>query len=62
MSSTLSSVVDTALFFSIAFAGTGTPWTQWALGDFGAKMAIAALMLVPFRLLMPALRPQVARN
>jgi len=62
VSSTLSSVVDTALFFSIAFAGTGTPWTQWALGDFGAKMAMAALMLVPFRLLMPALRPQVARN
>jgi len=61
-SSTLSSIVDTVLFFSIAFAGTGLPWMQWALGDFGAKMAMATLMLVPFRLLMPALRPQIARN
>lgn len=62
VSSTLSSVVDTALFFLIAFAGTGTPWTQWALGDLGVKLAMAGVMLLPFRLLMPALRPQVARN
>jgi len=59
VSSTLSSIVDTLLFFSIAFAGTGLPWHQWALGDFGAKMAMAAVMLVPFRLLMPALLPQI---
>jgi hypothetical protein len=62
VSSTLSSIVDTVLFFSIAFAGTGLPWHQWALGDFGAKMAMAALMLVPFRLLMAALRPQLANG
>ncbi|MGF1628782.1 MAG: queuosine precursor transporter [Kiloniellaceae bacterium] len=62
VSSTLSSIVDTLLFFSIAFAGTGLPWHQWAIGDFGAKMAMAALMLVPFRLLMPALRPQIDKR
>ena len=62
VSSTLGSVVDTVLFFSIAFAATGLPWVTWALGDFGAKMAMAALMLVPFRLLMPALRPQIAKK
>lgn len=60
VSSTVGSVVDTALFFSIAFAATGLPWITWALGDFGVKMAMAAIMLVPFRLLMPALRPRLA--
>ncbi len=60
VSSTLGSIVDTALFFSLAFAGTGLPWITWALGDFGAKMAMATVMLLPFRLLMPALRPQLA--
>ncbi|MEQ8355513.1 MAG: VUT family protein [Kiloniellaceae bacterium] len=59
VSSTLASIVDTALFFSIAFAATGLPWITWALGDFGAKLAMAGLMLLPFRLLMPALQPKV---
>jgi hypothetical protein len=62
VSSTLGSVVDTVLFFSIAFAGSGLPWVTWALGDFGAKMAMAGIMLLPFRLLMPALRPQLAKS
>ena len=55
VSSLLGSAVDTALFWSIAFAGTGLPWQTWALGDFGVKLAVTALMLVPFRLLMPTL-------
>ena len=49
VSSTLGSIVDTALFFSIAFAATGLPWVTWAVGDFGVKMAIALAMLIPFR-------------
>lgn len=62
VSSTLGSIVDTMLFFSLAFAGSGLPWITWALGDFGAKMAMAGIMLLPFRLLMPALRPQLAKS
>src|SRR3546814_290916 len=62
VSSAIGSVVDTALFFSIAFAGSGLPWVTWALGDYGVKMAMAAVMLLPFRLLMPALSPQVAKR
>ncbi|HEY9550329.1 MAG TPA: VUT family protein [Kiloniellaceae bacterium] len=62
VSSTLASVVDTALFFSIAFAATGLPWITWALGDFAVKLAMAAVMLLPFRLLMPALRPQIEKR
>jgi uncharacterized PurR-regulated membrane protein YhhQ (DUF165 family) len=50
-------LVDTALFFSIAFAGTALPWISLGLGDFAVKVAMALVMLVPFRALMPALLP-----
>jgi queuosine precursor transporter len=52
ISSGIASVWDTALFFGLAFAGTGLPWVTWALGDFGAKAAMALLLLLPFRALM----------
>ena len=50
VSSTFGSVVDTALFFSLAFAATGLPWVTWAIGDLGVKMAVALVMLIPFRI------------
>jgi queuosine precursor transporter len=71
------SAADTALFFTLAFAGafvmlgpvdpfasesapllgaTAWPdaprWVSWALGDFAVKLAIAAIALVPYRVLM----------
>ena len=52
VSSTVASVLDTALFFTLAFAGTGLPWVTWAIGDYGVKVAVACAMLIPFRLLM----------
>ena len=52
ISSTVASTVDTALFFGIAFAGTGLPWVTWALGDYAVKLLMALLMLIPFRALM----------
>ena len=54
ISSSIASAFDTALFFSRAFAATGLPWVTWAIGDYGVKLAVAALMLVPFRVLMGA--------
>ena len=51
-SSLSSSALDTALFFSLAFAGTGLPWITWGLGDFGVKVAMAVALLIPFRALM----------
>ncbi len=51
-SSGLASVWDTAIFFSLAFAGTGLPWPTWALGDLAAKFAMAIALLLPFRWLM----------
>ncbi|MEM7023823.1 MAG: VUT family protein [Pseudomonadota bacterium] len=52
ISSGLASTWDTAVFFVLAFAGTGLPWHTWALGDLGAKAAMALLLLLPFRALM----------
>jgi len=52
VSSIMASAVDTALFFTLAFAGTGLPWVTWGLGDFGVKLLMAMLLLAPFRVLM----------
>jgi uncharacterized PurR-regulated membrane protein YhhQ (DUF165 family) len=52
VSSGLASVVDTALFFGLAFAGTGLPWPTWAAGDLAVKGLMALLLLIPFRTLM----------
>ena len=51
-SSTLGSITDTFLFFSIAFYATGIPWFTLALGDLTVKLLIALLMLIPFRILL----------
>lgn len=60
VSSSIASAVDTALFFSIAFAGTMVPWVTLGLGDFAVKLAIALSMLIPFRMLMQLARPQAS--
>ena len=48
----LAAVLDTAVFWSIAFAGTSDPWVTWALGDLAVKLVLGMLLLLPFRLLM----------
>lgn len=44
--------LDTFLFFSLAFAGTGMPWPTLLLGDLAVKLALNLTMLLPFRALM----------
>ena len=56
-SSLIGSIVDTFLFFSISFYGTGVPWITLSLGDLGVKIFIALIMLVPFRLLLGTFKP-----
>ena len=56
-SSLIGSTVDTFLFFSISFYGTGVPWITLSLGDLGVKIFIALIMLIPFRLLLSNLKP-----
>ena len=51
-SSLTGSVIDTFLFFSIAFYGTGVPWITLALGDLLVKFIVAIAMLIPFRMLL----------
>jgi len=46
----LAACLDTSLFWSISFAGTGLPWITWALGDLAVKLALAVALLLPFRL------------
>ena len=51
------SVLDTFLFFSIAFYATGVPWFTLALGDLAVKLFVALVMLVPFRMLLKTFKP-----
>ena len=55
-SSLFGSIVDTFLFFSIAFYATGIPWISLAFGDLAVKLFIALSMLIPFRLLITSIR------
>ena len=56
-SSFIGSTVDTFLFFSISFYGTGTPWITLSLGDLAVKILVALIMLIPFRLLLNTFKP-----
>ncbi len=86
VSTLIGSAVDTALFFSIAFAGfisfgpaadeavawaldpaplllvgpEAPLWITLALADWGVKLLIALAALVPFRLIVSKISPQVA--
>jgi uncharacterized integral membrane protein (TIGR00697 family) len=52
VSSLFGSISDTAIFFSLAFAGSDLPWVNWALGDFCIKLLMVAMLLYPFRLMV----------
>ncbi|MDA1167039.1 MAG: queuosine precursor transporter [Proteobacteria bacterium] len=56
-SSLIGSVVDTFIFFSIAFYGTGVPWVTLSLGDLAVKFIVALVMLIPFRILLNLFKP-----
>ena len=51
-SSVIGSTVDTFLFFSISFYGTGIPWVTLSFGDLAVKILVALMMLIPFRILL----------
>lgn len=48
----LAALLDTAVFWSMAFAGSGGPWVTWALGDLAVKLVLGVALLLPFRLLI----------
>ena len=51
-SSLIGSIIDTFLFFSIAFYGTNINWITLSFGDLLVKIFVALLMLIPFRILL----------
>ena len=57
----VASVVDTGVFFLLAFAGSGEAnWLQLAAGDLAVKAAMATLLLAPYRALLPRLQTWAA--
>ena len=55
-SSLIGSTIDTFLFFSIAFYGTGINWISLSFGDLLVKIFVALAMLIPFRLLLSSVK------
>ena len=56
VSSLIGSTIDTFLFFSIAFYGTGINWISLSFGDLLVKIFVALVMLIPFRLLLSSVK------
>jgi hypothetical protein len=58
--SLVASVIDTAVFFFLAFAGTDLAWAPLAAGDLAVKAGMAAFLLAPYRALLPRLQTWAA--
>ena len=52
ISSLIGSIIDTFLFFSISFYGTGINWVTLSFGDLFVKIFVSLTMLIPFRFLL----------
>lgn len=48
----IAAVLDSIVFWGIAFGGTDGPWLTWAFGDLAVKLAVGVFMLLPFRLII----------
>ena len=59
VSSFVGSTIDTFLFFSISFYGTGISWISLSFGDLMVKLFISLLMLVPFKLLLETIKDNI---
>jgi len=55
--SAAASVVDTSIFFGVAFAGSTIAWLPLAAGDLGVKLFMALALLPPYRVLVNRLAP-----
>ena len=54
--SAVASVVDTGIFFFLAFYGSDMNWLMLAAGDLGIKWLMAAVLLAPYRVMLPRLQ------
>ncbi len=55
--SAAASIVDTSIFFGVAFAGSTIAWLPLAAGDLGIKLFMALALLPPYRVLVNRLAP-----
>ena len=55
LGSLLASLIDTLIFFFLAFAGTELSWLHLGTGDLGMKWLMALVLLAPYRALLPYL-------
>ena len=56
IASIVATLIDSGMFFSIAFAGTEFPWVSVAIGTAAMKGLIDLGLLLPFRLLISKFR------
>ena len=54
--SLIASTVDTSLFFFLAFYGSDMNWMPLAAGDLAIKCLMAAVLLAPYKLMLPRLQ------
>ena len=54
--SLIASTVDTGLFFFLAFYGRDMNWLPLAAGDLAIKCLMAALLLAPYKLMLPRMQ------
>ncbi len=54
--SVVASVLDTGIFFFLAFAGSDMDWLMLAAGDLGIKWLMAALLLAPYQAMLARLQ------
>ena len=55
-SSLIASSIDTFLFFSISFYGTGINWITLSFGDLVVKIFVSLVMLIPFRIFISSIK------
>ncbi len=58
--SLVASLIDTAVFFFLAFAGSDLNWLALTTGDLAVKALMAMLLLAPYRALLPRLQTWAA--
>jgi len=52
----IASIVDTGIFFFLAFYGSDLNWLTLAAGDLSIKWLMAAVLLAPYRAMLPRLQ------
>ena len=55
----IASVIDTALFFFVAFAGSEMDWLRLTAGDLAVKWLMAVVLLAPYKVMLPRLQAWV---